>query len=132
MAGGDAPIPPIGEFITFLSVEDLERSDRFYSGTLGLPLVLDQGSCRIFRVAGGAYLGVCERPGEAAPQGTILTLVSDEVDRWHDRLAALGVAVEQAPRVSDRYGIYHAFYRDPDGHLVEIQRFLDPGWAGSP
>ena len=64
MEHGDAPIPPIGEFITFLYVEDLERSDRFYAGLLGLPLVVDQGACRIFRVAAGAYLGVCERPGQ--------------------------------------------------------------------
>jgi catechol 2,3-dioxygenase-like lactoylglutathione lyase family enzyme len=129
MPGGDAPIPPIGEFITFLYVEDLERSDRFYAGTLGLPLVVDQGSCRIFRVADGAFLGVCERPGRSNPAGMIVTLVSDEVDAWHDRLSALGVQVEQAPQESETYRVYHAFYRDPDGHLLEIQRFLDPGWA---
>ena len=59
----------------------------------------------------------------------IITLVSDEVDAWHDRLTAAGVPVEQAPKVTEEYGVYHAFYRDPDGYLVEIQRFLDPDWA---
>ena len=129
MTAGDAPIPPIGQFITFLYVEDLEASDRFYSGILGLPLLVDQGSCRIFLVAADAYLGVCERSGRASPEGLIITLVSEEVDAWHDRLTALGVPAEQEPRQNDHYGVYHAFYRDPDGYLVEIQRFLDPGWA---
>jgi len=129
MTAGDAPIPPIEQFITFLYVEDLEASDRFYSGILGLRLVVDQGSCRIFRVAADAYLGVCERPGRTGPEGLIVTLVSEEVDSWHDRLTALGVPVEQEPRRSDLYGVYHAFYRDPDGYLVEIQRFRDPDWA---
>jgi catechol 2,3-dioxygenase-like lactoylglutathione lyase family enzyme len=130
MTSGAAPAPSIGELITFLYVEDLERSGRFYAGTLGLPLVVDQGSCRIFRVATGAFLGACERPGRSSPAGLIVTLVSDDVDGWHDRLTALGVPVEQAPRQNDVYGVYHAFYRDPDGYLVEIQRFHDLGWAG--
>jgi len=131
MTGGDASIPPIGEFITFLYVDDLERSDRLYGGTLGLQLVLDQGSCRIFRTTPTSYLGVCERTGRASPEGLIVTLVSDDVDAWHDRLAGMGVPIEQAPRESDVYGVYHAFYRDPDGYLVEIQRFLDPRWAAT-
>ena len=24
--------------------------------------------------------------------------------------------------------IYHFFLRDPDGYLIEVQRFLDPAW----
>jgi hypothetical protein len=24
--------------------------------------------------------------------------------------------------------IYHCFLRDPNGYLIEIQRFLDPAW----
>ncbi|MCB2223460.1 MAG: VOC family protein [Actinobacteria bacterium] len=128
MPGTPQPIPPIDDVITFLSVEDLARSDAFYGSVLGLPLVVDQGSCRIYRAAGG-YLGVCERPGAASPDGVIVTLVAADVDGWHDRLAGVGVPVEQAPRRNDTYGVYHAFYRDPDGYLLEIQRFLDPQWS---
>jgi catechol 2,3-dioxygenase-like lactoylglutathione lyase family enzyme len=52
------------------------------------------------------------------------------VDAWHRRLVAAGVEVVETPSRSERYRIYHAFYRDPDGHLVEIQEFADPNWAG--
>jgi catechol 2,3-dioxygenase-like lactoylglutathione lyase family enzyme len=128
---GDAPIPPVSEQITFLMVADLERTDRFYSGLLGMPLVLDQGSCRIFAAGGTAYLGFCERPDQVSVEGVIVTLVSPDVDAWHDRLVAAGVPVEKAPTYYEEYLVYHAFYRDPDGYLVEIQEFRDPRWTGS-
>ena len=35
------------------------------------------------------------------------------------------------PALNPEYGIYHCFLRDPNGYLVEIQRFLDPSWAGA-
>ena len=120
---------PVDAQITFLPVDDLSRSAAFYEGALGLPLVVDQGTCRIYRVCGDAYLGICLRPGAAVAAGVIVTLVTPEVDAWHARLVAAGATVVEAPSTSERYGIYHAFYRDPDGHLVEVQRFHDPGWA---
>lgn len=109
---------------------DLERSHAFYAGVLGLPLVLDQGTCRIYRACGQAYLGICRRPGARAAEGVIITLVSAEVDAWHRHLVATGATVVQAPCANEQYRIYHAFYRDPDGHLVEIQQFADRAWAG--
>ena len=116
-------------FITFLFVADLETSHEFYAGALGLDLVVDQGDCRIYRVSGDAFVGICERPDRVADDGLIVTLVVDDVDGMHDRLVGAGVGVESPPQQSDTYGIYHAFYRDPDGHAVEVQRFDDPGWA---
>jgi catechol 2,3-dioxygenase-like lactoylglutathione lyase family enzyme len=115
--------------VTFIYVADLDRSARFYGDALGLELVLDQGSCRIFRTAGDAFLGICAGPGrEPVPEGVILTLVSGDVDGWWERLAAGGFAAERRPRENAEYRIYHAFWRDPDGYLVEIQEFRDPRW----
>ena len=58
----------------------------------------------------------------------LLTLVTDEVDERHQALVAADVPCEKAPQVHPDYNVYHAFYRDPDGFLIEIQRFLDPDW----
>jgi catechol 2,3-dioxygenase-like lactoylglutathione lyase family enzyme len=124
--------PPFAEQITFLFVDDLDRSHAFYAGALGLPLALDQESCRIYRVTETAYLGICERPGRAEPEGLIVTLVTGDVEGWHRRLTAAGIAVVQPPGRSDEYRVFHAFYRDPDGYLVETQRFLDPAWDDRP
>lgn len=110
--------------ITFVYVADLDRASGFYDGVLGLELARDQGACRIYHVAGEAYLGICDhRPSE--PGGIILTLVDDDVDGWARRLRDAGHDVD-GPHHSDRFGIHHLFVRDPDGHLVEIQRFDQP------
>ena len=114
--------------VTFLLVADLERSTRFYRDTLGLPVVLDQGDCRILRVTGTAFIGVCERKGRRDRDSVLVTLVTDRVDERHDELTAAGVLCEKEPQLHPDYDVYHAFYRDPDGFLVEIQRFLDPSW----
>lgn len=121
---------PAQQQITFVYCPDLETSARFYSETLGLPLVLDQGACRIYRVAEGAFVGVCSC-GEAqsvVPEGITITLVSEEVDAWHAHLAAAGVPIEAPPRYNERFRIYNFFARDPAGYRIEIQRFDRPDW----
>jgi len=121
---------PIDAQITFLYVRDLGRSGQFYQDILGFPLVLDQGSCRIYRVTGGsAFLGICEREtGATSQDGLIFTLVTADVDGWYKRITSRGWTCEHAPRANERYGIYHFFVRDPDGYLLEIQRFTTPDW----
>ena len=117
--------------ITFLYVRDLQASSDFYGRLLDLDLVLDQGGCRIYRVAGDSLIGFCERdPGEDKPRGLVLTFVSEEVDGWAAKLRSAGVSLETEPKRSEEFGIYHFFFRDPDGYLLEIQRFLDSGWRG--
>jgi catechol 2,3-dioxygenase-like lactoylglutathione lyase family enzyme len=121
--------PFIDQQITFLYTRDLAKTAAFYEGILGLRLVLDQGSCRIYQVSGDGYLGFCER--EAAPrqpEGVIFTIVTQVVDEWHQYLAEQGIEFETAPAVNPTYNIYHCFLRDPNGYLIEIQRFLDPDW----
>ena len=124
---------PIDQQITFLYTRDLAATARFYEDVLGLPLALDQGHCRIYHVIDGAYLGFCRRTtAPEEPNGVILTLVTQEVDRWYRHLSAQGVAFEKPPTVNREYSIYHCFLRDPNGYLIEIQRFLDPAWPGNP
>lgn len=116
-------------FIAFVYVSDLDRADAFYGEALGLPLVTVQPVCRIYEVSPTGYLGVCVKDRPVNPDGVILTLVRDDVDAYCANLAARGVEIEQPPTHSDRFGITHAFLRDPDGYLVEIQRFDDPSWS---
>ncbi len=113
--------------ITFLYTRDLEATARFYEAVLGLPLARDQGDCRIYRVCPGAYVGFCRRDeAPQRPSGIILTLVTPEVDAWYERLRQQGVVFEKPPTHNPRYGIYHCFLRDPNGYLIELQRFEEP------
>lgn len=114
------------QFVAFYPVRDLEESTRFYREILGLELVRDQGSCRIFRVQGDAYIGFCSHIAQDLPGTVIITLVTPEVDAWHRYLTSLGIPCSSPPTHNSTFNIYHAFYRDPDDYNVEIQRFDDP------
>lgn len=116
--------------ITFLKVADLERSHRFYSEILDLRMVLDQGSCRIYRLAGDAFIGVCQRD-VSGDTNVIVTFVTDDVDAWHQRMVDAGVSVDGDPRDNAEYRIYQFFATDPDGHTIEVQRFWDSDWANA-
>ncbi|MFT4044476.1 MAG: VOC family protein [Gordonia sp. (in: high G+C Gram-positive bacteria)] len=114
--------------ITFFYYPDIEPAARFYEDVLGLELVLDQGLARIYRVAGVAYFGIVDGTKGRLPHqersAALLTIVSDDVEQWHERLAELGVA-----DLSEiLHGVYcdHFFFADPWGYAIEIQRFRDP------
>ncbi|MCY4008954.1 MAG: VOC family protein [Anaerolineaceae bacterium] len=120
--------------ITFIYTTDLAASAHFYGEQLALPLVVDQGSCHIYRVNPAAYLGICtseDAPSRAeisAKRQLILTWVVDDVPACYESLRDRGVSFESAPSVHSGFGIEHCFLRDPNGYLLEIQRFLDPNW----
>lgn len=122
----------IDQQITFLRTPDLAATARFYEEVLGLPLKLDQGTCRIYQVSSDGYLGFCQQKegteGSAGPdtRSIILTLVCQDVDGWYEHLRRQGVHFEEPPAVNPAYNIYHCFFRDPNGYLLEIQRFLHP------
>ena len=124
--------PPIDSQITFLYTHDLAYTARFYEEIIGLQLKLDQGSCRIYQVSQDGYLGFCQRAHATAsvaasePPPVILTIVTDHVDEWYHRLAELSVQLEEPPATNQQYNIYHFLLRDPNGYLLEIQRFLHP------
>jgi catechol 2,3-dioxygenase-like lactoylglutathione lyase family enzyme len=122
--------------VTFLYVRDLARSRAFYEQTLELPLVLSQGVACIYRVGpGDAFLGICLSSAvqqaplpDRAPLGVIFTFVTQDVDGSYETLKAKGVVFEKVPAINAQYQIYNCFFRDPDGYLLEIQRFLSPQW----
>ena len=116
--------------VTFLTVDNLEASIEFYRETLGLPLVLDQGTCKIFQTCPNGFVGIMLTSDfmGVSKEGVILTLVSEDVDGWYTRLKARGVPFDKTPQENPKFNIYHCFLRDPDGHLLEIQQFHDPAW----
>jgi catechol 2,3-dioxygenase-like lactoylglutathione lyase family enzyme len=115
--------------ITFVYVKNLDISRKFYEDLLGLRLVHDQGTCRIVKIAGEAYLGYCSMNQQMiGGEGVLITLVVNEVDEWYQLLIDNKVNLFDPPRHNPEYGIYHFFFLDPDGYRWEIQRFDDENW----
>ncbi len=114
--------------ITFCYTKSMIESHRFYSDILELPLVLDQGGCRIYRVAGDAYIGFCSEIEKKQGDNVTITLVTDDVDLWFKKIEDAGYEIIKLPALTPEYKIYNCFVKDPSGYTVEIQRFEDPRW----
>ncbi len=117
--------------ITFFYYADIHAVAPFYEDVLGFELVLDQGLARIYRVAGNSYFGIVDGARghlRHRPESAVLfTIVAADVEGWHDRLSAAGVA-----GLSDiLQGNFcdHIFFKDPAGYALEVQRFRDPDIA---
>ena len=114
--------------ITFLPTRDLAQTARFYEEVLKLELALDQTRCRIYRVTQNGFLGFCLKDEVKPQEGVILTLVTEEVDHWQALMTQNNVPIEKGPVFNRDFQIYQMFLRDPNGYLIEIQRFEDPQW----
>jgi catechol 2,3-dioxygenase-like lactoylglutathione lyase family enzyme len=132
--------PALNQQVTFLYSEDVEASWRFYSEILGLPLIQDQGTCRIYEAAPGgrAFLGICRAKAPRATMdprvegGVVITFIADDVDCWYEYLKARGVEIPYPPAFNEFYRVYHFFFQDPAGYMLEIQRFERPDWVDPP
>jgi catechol 2,3-dioxygenase-like lactoylglutathione lyase family enzyme len=128
-------MPTINQVLeTSLYVEDLERSERFYHEVLGLKTMVADDRLRALSVAGrqvlllflkGASAQVMALPGGILPphdgSGNLhLAFAVDAVElaAWEQTLASHGVAVES--RIDWPRGGRSIYFRDPDGHLLEM------------
>jgi glyoxalase family protein len=123
---------------------DIMRTNEFYSGLLGLPLVkrtfnFDDLSSRhwYWAIDGGRTGGVItyfERDPAKTRQAVVgagtthhfALAVADEDEqlRWREKIMAAGITVSP---VRDRTYFKSIYTRDPDGHIVEIAT-IGPGF----
>jgi catechol 2,3-dioxygenase-like lactoylglutathione lyase family enzyme len=124
-----------------LYVDDLDRAARFYEQVLGLtPLTRDARFCA-YDVGGksvlllfrrGATLQTVHLPGGTIPphdgHGPLhlaFAIAAETLQEWEQRLRDQGVAIEG--RTDWSRGGHSIYFRDPDGHLLEL---ATPGlWA---
>lgn len=121
------------EFIRLL-VGDLGRSIEFYRDVLGMELAFDDGeNYASFAVVPGFSLSLFRHDLMADAIGAhdpvsgdraVLVFATEDVDAEAERLTRLGVEVIAAPADRPDWGIRTVHVRDPDGHLIEINRPL--------
>lgn len=126
---------------TALYVEDVDRAVRFYRDVLGLSILVQDERFCAFDVSGRHVLPLFLRgashqttilPGGQIPphdgSGPIhvgFAVEAVELEAWATHLASQGVEV--LSRMDWPLGGRSLYFRDPDGHLLEL---LTPGvWA---
>ena len=119
---------------TALYTDDMERARAFYEGVLELQPIFSDSRLCAYGVAGRDVLLIFRRgaaketvtmpggtiPGHdgAGPLHVAFAIGKDELAQWEQHLAARGVAIEGATSWSR--GGRSIYFRDPDGHLLEL------------
>jgi catechol 2,3-dioxygenase-like lactoylglutathione lyase family enzyme len=123
-----------GVMETSLYVADLDASQAFYQRLFGFEVFFTDQRMRALGVTGGQVLLLFRHGGSAEPSptpgGTIpahdargqqhlcFAIPWTSLDDWQRFLEEQGVALES--RVSWRGGGTSLYFRDPDGHSVEV------------
>jgi len=126
---------------TCLYVDDLDRAAKFYEDVLELKVLTSDARFRAYDVGGesvlllfhrGATLETVRMPGGTIPphdgHGPLhmaFAVAADALPQWEARLSERGIAIEG--RTDWSRGGRSIYFRDPDGHLLEL---ATPGlWA---
>lgn len=128
-------MPAIGRVLeTSLYVDDLPRSIEFYQRVFGFERLLADDRFCALNVSGQQVLLLFVKRGTtqpiAIPGGIIpphdgdgqmhvaFTIAREEEAVWSEQLQAAGIAIES--RVAWPRGGFSLYFRDPDGHLLEL------------
>ena len=126
---------------TCLYVDDLDRAAEFYEEVLELKVLTSDARFRAYDVGEesvlllfrrGATLETVRMPGGTIPphdgHGPLhmaFAVTADALPQWEERLRERGIAIEG--RTDWSRGGHSIYFRDPDGHLLEL---ATPGlWA---
>jgi len=132
----------LGVLETALYVDTFERACPFYEQVLGLNSIYRDPRLCAYDVGGrgvlllflrGASLQTTQLPGGTIPphdgRGPVhmaFSVAADELAAWEMQLAEAGVAIEG--RMKWPRGGESIYFRDPDGHVLEL---ATPGlWPG--
>jgi uncharacterized glyoxalase superfamily protein PhnB len=95
---------------------------------MGFELTVDQCWAKIYKVTGNAHIGlVDEKRGyhKASPtKPVMLTLLVSDVDAWYRGLTAKGIKTLTEPCDVQELKIRMFLLQDPEGYVIEIQKFL--------
>ncbi len=93
-------MPEICSQITFFYYKDLAKAADFYERIMGFELADDQGTCRIYRVRGSAFLGIVdERYGHcSARKSESSVLATFVVDDVRNGMNTSGRTASRSPR----------------------------------
>ena len=124
---------------TAVYVDDIKRAATFYRRLFGFDTLLESERLVALSVAGKDVLLLFKRGATSKPFSTsggvipphdgsgqthfAFSIAKKELLQWRERLESEGVAIEST--VNWDGGAESLYFRDPDGHLVEL---ITPGF----
>lgn len=120
------PKPHSGLRHVALHTKNLESCVTFYRDLLGMTLVWQPDADNYYFSSGTDNLALHRAPADFAPSkhqhldhmGFFLA-TPQEVDEWHDYLAANQVKIMKAPK-DHRDGTRSFYFADPDGNVIQM------------
>ena len=117
----------VQRLVAFVATRDGGRARAFYEGTLGFPVLSDDGFA-VAVDAGGTMLRIQKVDAFVPHPFTALGWQVADIAAAVDRLRAAGVAFERfAPVDQDERGIWRApggarvaWFKDPDGNILSL------------
>jgi catechol 2,3-dioxygenase-like lactoylglutathione lyase family enzyme len=111
---------------TIVWCRDKERSATFLAEILGLANPTSFGPFRIVEAGNGVSLDFHDVDGEIASQHYAFLISEDEFDEIFGRISERGLdhwadpALSRPGQINRNDGGRGVYFRDPDGHLLEI------------
>jgi methylmalonyl-CoA/ethylmalonyl-CoA epimerase len=131
-AATDFQLQRIGQIAVV--VQDVARATRFYTETLGMPLLLEVPGRLAFVDCGGVRLMLSPpEGGGSAVASPIIYYAVPDIQATYDTLAARGVESVQGPHLVGAIGdrdVWIAFVRDSEGNLLGLTSEVPRAPAG--
>ncbi|MCK5670245.1 VOC family protein [Candidatus Bathyarchaeota archaeon] len=108
----------------------MAKAGEFYEKIMGFELVQDQKWAKIFKVADNAYMGCVDgnigyhKYDPTKP--VMLTVIVDDPDAWYEHFMENGVETLNKPHDDVELNMRIFLLKDPEGYVIEIQKFNDP------
>jgi len=122
--------PSVDGLLTFFYYKDMARAGEFYEKIMGFELVQDQKWAKIFKAADNAFMGCVDgnigyhKHDPTKP--VMLTVIVDDPDAWYEHFMENGVETLDKPHDDVELNMRIFLLKDPEGYVIEIQKFNDP------
>lgn len=121
-----APTSGLRHVALFIGSKNFDATVKFYTDLLGMKIEWQPDPDNVYLTSGNDNLALHRATHTAAPReqqkldhiGFIINTM-DEVNRWHEFLAAQQVPISKAPK-THRDGARSFYCADPDGNSVQM------------
>lgn len=115
----------VKRIVSNIKTEHIEKADAFYSGILGLDVIMDHGWIKTY--GSDASMSVQISIASEGGSGTSVPDLSIEVDDLEQALSLVAEAkidIEYGPR-TESWGVRRFYIRDPFGLLVNVLQHVE-------